>query len=482
MVMSSLVTFDWLKKAKELASNISINQLHPECIRFLLENHNEPWAITCSGGADSLSLLLLIYGHFFEKNKSLTVLHYNHKLRNVESDNEEVFVRNCCKALNLSLICGEGDPFIKDRSEASLRKKRHEFFSESLKKIGGRILLFGHQKDDIAETLLMRLARGSGTGGLCAPRPLHFFKNEKIYVRPLLSINKKFLLEILQKLSIPWCTDSSNEGEYYFRNRIRKNVIPEWEAASLADLWKGVEKSRGLLEEDDIALEKWLEQTLDSSQIKKYQPFGIQVLIGKPKALYRRFLHKWLQVMDLSRFFNSVSFDILLEKIFCGKNFQIHAGSLFLIILQEGVLNLEKINKESTTPTFEEKIGEEGSVKLIDGSSLKVEEIVLNEDLKERILKGKIDPNYEVYIKFDKSMQFRVRFWQEGDRYKPLGSPGSRKLQDMFTDRKIARERRRILPIIYEKNQGIVWCPGLPIADASKIDEATIFALKLTYK
>lgn len=480
--MSLLETFNWPNAAKELSKRITLDQLHPACIRFLLNNSNAPWGIACSGGADSLSLLLLIYGHFAENHKNLTVFHYNHKLRGAESDEEEVFVRNGCKELGLRVICGKGDTFIKDRSEESLRIKRHLFFKESLKKIGGKILLLGHQREDVAEMILMRLARGSGTGGLCAPRPIHIFGDHKVHVRPLLNISKMKILESLEEFGVSWCKDSSNEGEYYFRNRIRRNVIPEWEAACIEDLWKGVGRSRELLEEDDIALEEWLQSIVNFSQLNEGDALLVSAFAGKPKALYRRILHKWLQINNISKHFNSVSFEKLLEKIFIKEDFQINAGSAYKIIFQEGKLNLEKIREEAIVLNhFEEDI-DHGSSILLDKYCLQAEEIILNDVLKKRIFSGEIDQNNEVYLKFDKFMHFKVRFWQDGDRYKPLGSPGSRKLQDVFTDRKIAVQKRKTLPIIYEKRYGIAWCPGLPIAESFKIDESTVFALKLTYK
>ena len=480
--MSLLETFNWPKAAKELSKKITLDQLDPGCIRFLFNNSNEPWGIACSGGADSLSLLLLIYGHFFDKVKDITVFHYNHKLRGTESDEEEEFVRNCCNELGLRFICGEGDAFIKDRSEGSLRTKRHKFFNESLKIIGGNILLLGHQREDVAEMMLMRLARGSGTGGLCAPRPIHSFGDYKVHVRPLLNIGKRLLLESLEEVSVTWCKDSSNEGEYYFRNRIRRNVIPEWEAACIGDLWKGVGRSRELLEEDDVALEEWLESVLDLSELNKGDALLVDVLAGKPKALYRRILHQWLQVNNISKHFNTVSFDILLEKVMSKEDFQISAGA-HKVVFHEGTLDLEKIAEEvNILKDFEERIEDGVIISFMDKCCLEAKEVILSDVLKKRIFNGEIDPKCEVYLKFDKSMSFKVRFWRDGDRYKPLGSPGGRKLQDMFTDRKIAIEKRKVLPIVYEERYGIAWCPGLPIAESFKIDEGTVFALNLTYK
>lgn len=482
--MNLLETVNWPKTVQELSNRIPLNQLHAQCIDFLCDKINQPWAIACSGGSDSLFLLLLIYGHFFTKNKNIYVLHYNHKLRGKESDEEEQFVIKCCKALNLPFICGIGNPLIQDKSESSLRNKRHLFFNEALEKIGSKILLLGHQSNDIAEMMLMRLARGSGTAGLCAPRPIHFFKEGRVNLRPLLNLKKEFLLDKLEELAIPYCTDSSNEGDYYFRNRIRRNVLPEWEAACTTAIWKGIERSRELLEEDDLALENWLVTLLDFKELRKGDPLNMLPFCGKPKALYRRILHKWLQCNHVSKHFNAKCFESLLSKVIKAQDFQINAGDSQNIIFKEGILILEQRLKKDLTPLslLEEPINSGSLLSLSDDKFLEVQEINLNEELRNKIIQGEIDPNAVAYINYNKNMRFSVRLWQAGDRYQPLGLSGTRKLQDLFTDRKIPKEKRRVLPIVYEKDCGIAWCPGLPIAEAFRIDLSSICALKLTYK
>lgn len=485
MVMSLLETFNWPKAAEALSNEIPLEQLHPEVTDYLFKHLNEPWGISCSGGADSLSLLLLIYRYFFEKVKGLYVFHYNHKLRGAESDGEEEFVRTCACELKLPFIVGKGDEFIKDRSEGTLRKNRHQFFNESLQSINGRVLLLGHQRDDVGEMMLMRLARGSGTGGLCAPRPVHYFPGGKVHVRPLLGLGKAFLLEKLDKSGVTWCDDSSNEGEYYFRNRVRRNVIPEWESACIGDLWKGIERSRGLLEEDDVALEYWIDSILGTEVLMKGMPLQISLFSGKPKALHRRILHKWLAINGFSGYFDAMNFDRLLDKVMKGENIGIKVGVNHEIIVKEGMLIVKELKKNAIEFQFIEQSIEPGiSIALVNDRMLEVNEVVLSTELKDKIFSGRINPDNEVYLNYDNklNLNFSVRLWNEGDRYKALGAPGKRKLQDMFTDRKIAVEKRRTLPIVCEKRLGIVWCPGLPIAEVLKIEANTAVALKLTYR
>lgn len=476
------MTVDWPKAAEELAKRVPLDALYPGVISFLSQNITKPWAVSCSGGSDSLALLLLIYGHFPQKKEGLYVLHYNHKLRGAESDSEALFVQSCAESLGLPFILGEGSASIENKSEAVLRKNRHQFFSQSLKTIGSHILLLGHQLDDVAETMLMRLARGSGTGGLCAPRPIHLLNDGRVHLRPLININKERLLSSLEQTGIPWCTDSSNEGEYYLRNRIRRNVIPDWVSSSTGDLWKGIERSRDLLQEDDDALENWLENVFNPAPIAHGLPLNIGLLSGLPKALYRRALHQWLQLNGVSKHFNAASFSLLLTHLIESKSFRMNAGENYFMISSNNTLSLEPTESEPSPSFHEISLVPGTSLPIPQGRILKAEEVVLTPALRQLIFSGKIDPAHEAYLNYDRQIsRFILRLWKPGDRYRPLGSPGTRKLQDMFTDKKIPLGKRRSLPVIYEQDKGIAWCPGLPIAEPFKIEDNTQYALKLTF-
>ena len=97
-----------------------------------------------------------------------------------------------------------------------------------MKKAKARLLWLGHQQDDIAETLLMRLARGSGTGGLAAPRPAQELSDGRLHLRPMLSLKKAEITTALKQAGAVWREDASNASGDHFRNRIRARVLPAW--------------------------------------------------------------------------------------------------------------------------------------------------------------------------------------------------------------------------------------------------------------
>jgi hypothetical protein len=160
-----------------------------------------------------------------------------------------------------------------------------EFFWREMNRRKLRLLWLGQQQDDIAETFFMRLARGSGTAGLAAPRPAQRMPGGGVRLRPLLTLKKAEISAALRAAGIPWREDASNAGDDYFRNRIRRAVLPAWQrAAHGRDALDGAALARELLDEDDAALEAWLEEL---RPLRRGAVLDLPVLSGKPRALWR---------------------------------------------------------------------------------------------------------------------------------------------------------------------------------------------------
>lgn len=278
-------------RATKLAELLPRSRLHPAVLaRASSSSAKEPWAVAFSGGADSLALLLLLWAHWPERR--LHALHFDHRLRGRSSAADARFCRDVCAKLGVKFHHGEWhDADRAQLGEAEARAARQAFFSRELKRWRGRLLWFGHQQDDVAETIFMRLARGSGTAGLAAPRPVQEIAGERVHLRPLLNVKKVELTAALRAAGIAWREDASNAGGAFLRNRMRHGVLPAWQAASGRDSLAGAGLSRDLLEEDDAALEAWLDELAPLGTDGVLQ---LRKLAGKPRAVWRRALHRWL--------------------------------------------------------------------------------------------------------------------------------------------------------------------------------------------
>ena len=298
---------DWPRVAEALATRFPRKSLHPSVLAWAesgSEAAQRSWAVGFSGGADSLALLLLLWAHWPERRKRVVALHFDHRLRGRASTADARFCASVCEALGVRYVGGVWASARKGASEAEARTARFAFFQRELGRRRIRALWLGHQQDDIAETILMRLARGSGTAGLAAPRPLQLMPAGRVHVRPLLTLKKSELTTALLNAGAIWREDASNETMGYYRNRIRHGALPQWCAAAEGrDALGGASLSRELLEEDDTALEAWVDElnllSADGRQL------GVKALHGKPRAVVRRALHRWLvrqsDIGDLSR-------------------------------------------------------------------------------------------------------------------------------------------------------------------------------------
>jgi tRNA(Ile)-lysidine synthase len=337
-ILSARVTA--VQAATALAQLVPRSSLHPAVLGWSAGCGGRAiWNVALSGGADSVALLLLLWAHWPERRRRLRALHFNHRLRGAASRADEQFCRRLCRQLGVPLVVDvwRRSPAIKV-SEATAREARMAFFHRA-----GRVLWLGHQQDDIAESLLMRLARGSGLSGLAAPRPLHPLSDGRhLHLRPLLTLRKADLRSALRRVRMPWREDASNAQDLFFRNRVRRRVLPAWVKAAGRDAVAGAARSRDLIEEDEGALEAW------TDRVAAVDPQGVlhrTRLVGLPRAVWRRSLQRWLArfpTVSVSR----QAVDALLLALERGTDTRHSLGVRYFARLHRGALRLEGTAKK----------------------------------------------------------------------------------------------------------------------------------------
>lgn len=305
------------------------------------------WAVAFSGGADSLALLLLLWAEGPGRwGRDFVVLHFNHRLRGRAADADEKFCAQVCAALGVTFVAGRWREAHKRASEAEARTARFEFLTREMGRRRIRLLWLGHQQDDIAETMLMRLARGSGTAGLAAPRPAQAMPNGRWHLRPLLTLKKTEIIGALRAAGAVWREDASNARGDFFRNRVRRDVLPAWTEAAHRDALGGAARARELLEEDDTALEAWLDAL---------QPLGadgglaVKKLSGKPRGLLRRALHRWMLAQPRAGELSRQGFDALLDAVERGAPTRHSLGREGFAVIRGGALRFEFVGKRKRT-------------------------------------------------------------------------------------------------------------------------------------
>lgn len=194
-----------------------LNKISSFAGRYGLISPGDQITVALSGGKDSVALLFALYLLKDEWSITLKAAHFNHHLRGAESQRDADFVRKLCDRYDIPLTLGEAwvQPGEKGL-EAAARDARYAFF----RTLPGKIAT-AHTADDNAETVLLRMVRGTGLKGLGAIAP----KNGNV-IRPMLSTPREEVAVFLESYHLPHVEDSSNAGDDFLRNRIRHSILP----------------------------------------------------------------------------------------------------------------------------------------------------------------------------------------------------------------------------------------------------------------
>lgn len=471
---------NWAEAAQLLYNGDVAHPFHAKVGEFLNSLECGEVLVACSGGADSVFMLCQLWARREEFGVQLVVAHYNHGWRGEDSEEDARFVEEISRQLKCPFVMDTRPEGVLAMTETSARSLRIEFLRAAAQAEGCQCIAFGHQQDDILETQLQRLARGSGTDGLAAPRAVHFFETYPTHIRPLLNLRANTIREALRKHSIPWREDASNQDFTIARNALRYSAIPGLRDVLEHDVSKGAARSRELLEEDAVALDQLARELLPEA-FRGSELLKRSALSVVPRALTRRALIAWLSAHRLSDSLSAAAIDQLVDAVSASKaDFRLSAGASFIVANASSI----KIESEDGLNLLLEpcslKAGK--SVMLSTGALLETELVPVDETLRKRIAKGTIDVHCEAYIAATPEQIFQIRSRQPGDSFRPLGAPGSKKLKNCFIDRQIPVRERNLLPLVVTESGSIAWVPGLPPADDLKINATTKLALKLTYK
>lgn len=247
--------------------------------RYDLWRRNSKIVLGVSGGPDSACMLDIFVKLKEKYNLQLVIAHVNYNLRGKDSKKDEEFVKNLAEkyGLKLSLL----KPKVKSRNnlEERLRDIRYDFFEKIRRKNKFHSIAIGHTLDDQAETLLMRLLRGSGLAGMSAMR----HKNNKV-IRPLLGITKEEIYSYLEKNKLKYRTDKTNKEIPFLRNKIRHQLIPALQKYNPGISRTLYEASLSIAEDYDL-----LEQ-ISRETLKRNKKLSARKILKLHPALQKRII------------------------------------------------------------------------------------------------------------------------------------------------------------------------------------------------
>lgn len=429
-----------------------------------------------SGGFDSITLLDILYKIKDKYGFKLIVAHVNHGVRGVEADSDEIFVKQRAKKYGLEFISTRIDmnEYAKKNKiskEEAGRKLRYKFFN-SIEKDKEFKIAVAHNKNDQAETLLMRLIRGTGLDGLTGIN----YKSQNI-IRPLLNIERKEIEKYCKQKKLNPRIDKTNLMPIYERNKVRLKLIPYIEenfseniVETLYRLSEIAKNDVKILEEfTDSKLKKLMLEFKQNKLILDIKEFN-KLDMGVKSRVLRKAINNVngnLAGIEENKIINAINF-IREEKT--GKSIDINKN--IKIRINYNKLNVEKCEKDNKVRynykiAINQEINQEIEISEIN-VKIKLSVKSIQEVGKER--KKSQSQQYFDYDKIEEDIYIRNRI--DGDKVKFLGIDGYKKLKNYFIDEKIERKKRDNIPLLLFGNK-IAWIIGYRRANIALLNKNT---------
>jgi tRNA(Ile)-lysidine synthase len=441
-----------------------------------------------SGGSDSVALLHLLLE--LQKEGDLLVAgvaHFNHRLRGVSSDEDEVFVRGLAASLSLPVVVDAGDVAEAARTsrtsfELAGRRLRYEFFNRAAASLGADYVAVGHTRDDQAETVLMRLVRGAGPVGLAGIHP-----RAGLIVRPLLDVTRRELREYLLQGAIAFREDASNLDVSVPRNRVRHELLPLLQQRFSPAIVETLSREAEIAREDA----EYFDEVIASAErhVMRRTADGVAIDLRAlgvyPAALMRRLVRRAMELVAPDRFvgFDAVESVLDLADKTCETGRRVDAPGQRAercgdtIVLQSRHGRRFAADSQGSV-SFSYPLSVPGDVALPEADCRISAEVG---HVREPDWAGPTDSAVVAATALVGPLTVRNR--HAGDAFRPFGLGRRKKLQDFFVDRKIQRAARDRVPLVVDGNGRIVWVAGYAIGDEFRvIDPAeAVVILKLRH-
>lgn len=402
---------------------------------------NDIIVVACSGGPDSMCLLHLLKND--PKNFKLIVVHVNHKMR-PESDIEYIKVKEYCDKNDIFFEGYEILDYNNDNFHNEARIKRYNFFKDVIKKYNAKYLATAHHGDDLVETILMKISRGSNLSGYAGFREI-VVKDNYTCIRPLIHFTKAQIEKYMNDNNLWYAVDNSNLEDHYTRNRYRHHVL------------------NFLKDEEPNIHEKYYKY---SSELLEACEFIDKIVDDLTKDVYKDgVIH-----IDLYK-----KLDYFVRKRLIGNILHtIYGDDLFLISdkhieLIDNLANMKKANAIANLPMniIAVKNYEILEIKVNNVIKLDLDNYPFNDYLRlgEYVFTNEendLKSNYVIRLDSREiTLPLYFRYRKTGDKIKIKNLNGSKKIKDIFIDSKINLEERDLIPILVDSSDKVLWIPGI---------------------
>jgi tRNA(Ile)-lysidine synthase len=420
-----------------------------------------------SGGPDSMALLHILKNLAPSLNCEVLAAHLNHGLR-VEAGAEEIFVKEKCRAWGIKYYSSRVSvadlaQLQKTTLEDTGRNARYQYFNQLRELTGSQLIATAHHYDDVAETVLLHLLRGSGIKGLRGILP-----RSGNLIRPLLMASKEELLDYLQAREIDYCLDQSNNDSVYLRNRIRHGLIPYLQKEFNPRIVGKLNQLALIARDENEALEEESRRLWDGVFLEdeeKYLVLDNQALSLLPKAYQRRIILRAFAQLTSESEWNLEDVQKVLE-------LSHKQGSSLTLQLKKKV----RVNKSydrmvfstlSVEPlSFQYEVQVPGKIEIPETGASYEFSVVKREDY--------CPEREDIYLDYDNLPEtIYLRSRRPGDFLRPQGMTGSKKLKKYFIDSKVPYYERDRVALLATEDREILAVLGLGVFRTAAISSNT---------
>ena len=449
-------------------------------------NHSIVCAV--SGGIDSTALLLGLHKlrHLFH---SLTAAHYNHRARGEESDVDEHFVRALCNKHQIPLTVGRANHDTPNLTENSARRDRYNFLATTADRLNANSIAVAHTINDQAETILLRITRGSGlrgAGGMKITRTIKTPSGKSAtIIRPLLQTTREQAEQFLNSIDITARHDSSNDDWIrYARNRIRHRVTPELKALNpqaipaIARFGEILQANTNLVEQ--LANDVLQNASTESPNVRLRNPIASAHPVIAAEALtkiYRAVANPETQL-------DQHHIDKLLGLISTGKSTTYHLPDNITFWTNHQHIGMTRDGSFVDDPVlYPQKIVNPVSLPL-PGIAHLGNGYMIKSEISSLPASYQRANDGEAWLKLDllQAQHLSIRNRQPSDRFNPLGMNQNVDLSKFLINSKVAATWRDRIPIVVNpQNNRIIWLPGIRIAEWAKVSPTDKSAVHLIF-
>lgn len=386
-----------------------------------------------------MALLHYLINNYKDK---LIVAHINHNVRK-QSNTEELFLSNYCKDNNITFECMKITEYKENNFENEARKKRYKFYKEILTKYNSSYLFLAHHADDLMETIIMKIIRGSNINGYAGIKKISYQDNYYI-VRPFLDYTKQDILEYIKKYNITYYDDYTNNDITYTRNRIRHNIIP-------------------LLKKEDINIhKKFIKYSNTLNEYNDYINYEVNNIIKDIYTNNTLYLDKFNIMHPFIK--KNILYHIL-------NNIYNNKDNIVKDIHIKNILNLINNPKPNITINMPNNIyvTKEYNILIFSNKySIKNYNIEFNKKVSinnfiiEQIEDTQLNGNDICRLNSNEiSLPLYIRNKKDGDYIELLGLNKKKKVKEIFIECKIPIRQRNNYPVLVDSKNNILWLPNL---------------------